>query len=56
MQLTEFQLPDHLRVQKTDTDKVKDQKRKKVKALKYSHKTQMQEFGAKIKQNEWLNF
>ena len=51
MQLKEFQLPDNLRVQKTDTDKVREQKRKKVKALKYSHKTQMQELSAINKQN-----
>ena len=56
MQLTEFQFPEHLRLQKTDTDKVREQKRKKVKALKYTHKTQMQEIGAKVKQNEWMNF
>ena len=56
MQLTEFQFPEHLRLQKTDNDKTREQKRKKVKALKYSHKTQMQEIGAKIKQNEWTNF
>ena len=33
----------------SDTDKVKEQKRKKVKALKYTHKVQMQEQGSKIK-------
>ena len=43
-------------MQKTDTDQVKLQKRKKVKHLKYQHKTQMQEAGAKIKQNEWMSF
>ena len=32
---TEFQFPEHLRMKESDTDKVKLQKRKKVKALKY---------------------
>ena len=40
----------------SDSEKVKEQKRKKVKALKYSHKIQMQEQGSKIKQNVWQNF
>ena len=39
-----------------DTDKAREQKRKKLKALKYQHKIQMQEQGSKIKQNVWQNF
>ena len=27
-----------------------------MKALKYAHKTQLQEHDAKFKQNEWMNF
>ena len=54
--MTEFQFPENLRLKTTDTEKAKEQKRKKVKALKLAHKTQMQEQGAMIKQNEWLNF
>lgn len=54
--MTEFQFPEHLRVKASDNEKVREQKRKKVKALKYSHKIQMQEQGSKIKQNVWLNF
>lgn len=52
----EFQLPEHLRLKASDSDKVKEQKRKKVKALKYSHKIQMQEHGSQLKQNVWMNF
>jgi len=33
-----FAIPDHLRMHRNDTDKLKLQKRKKVKALKYEHK------------------
>ena len=40
---TEFLFPEHLRMKESDTDKVKLQKRKKVKALKYQHKIQQQE-------------
>ena len=54
--VTEFQFPEHLRMKASDSDKVKEQKRKKVKALKYTHKVQMQEQGSMIKQNVWLNF
>lgn len=54
--ITEFQFPEQLRTKASDTDKVKEQKRKKVKALKYQHKIQMQEQGSLIKQNVWLNF
>lgn len=47
--ITEFQFPEQLRTKASDTDKVKEQKRKKVKALKYQHKIQMQEQGSLIK-------
>ena len=35
---------------------MREQKKKKIKALKYAHKTQLQEHDAKFKQNEWMNF
>ena len=34
----EFQFPENLRMKASDSDKVKEQKRKKIKALKYQHK------------------
>lgn len=34
----DFSIPDHLRMKRSDTDKVKLQKKKKVKALKYQYK------------------
>ena len=40
----------------TDTEKAREQKRKKVKALKLAHKKQVQEQGALMKKNEWQNF
>lgn len=36
-----FCIPEHLRMKRNDTDKVKLQKRQKVKAMKYEHKTQV---------------
>ena len=35
----EFKFPEHLRCTKADTDKAREAKRKKVKALKLTHKT-----------------
>jgi hypothetical protein len=54
--VSEFEFPEHLRSTKNDSEKVREQKKKKVKALKYQHKTQLQEHDAKFKQNEWLSF
>ena len=34
----DFMIPDHLRLKRSDTDKAKLQKRKKVKALKFQYK------------------
>ena len=45
----EFQFPENLRMKASDSDKVKEQKRKKIKALKYQHKIQMQEQGSLLK-------
>ena len=49
-------MPDNLRCTKNDTDKSREAKRKKVKALKLTHKTQIQEQCHKSRQNEWLSF
>lgn len=54
--LENFQIPDHLRMKRSDTDKVKQQKRKKVKALKYQIKVKTQEVDSKVRQNVWLDF
>jgi hypothetical protein len=37
----DFVFPEHLRVGKNDTEKSREQKRKKVKALKLTYKTQV---------------
>jgi hypothetical protein len=52
----EFKFPEHLRCTKADTDKSREAKRKKVKALKFTHKTAVQEQDHKQRQNEWLKF
>ena len=39
--VTDFQFPEHLRQTKNDSEKVREQKKKKIKALKYAHKTQL---------------
>lgn len=36
--LGDFQIPEHLRLKRGDTEKTKLQKKKKLKALKLSHK------------------
>ena len=38
VELGEFQIPEHLKAKQTDTEKVREQKKKKIKALKYNHK------------------
>jgi hypothetical protein len=38
-EVAEFKFPENLRVGKNDSDKTREQKRKKVKALKFTHKT-----------------
>ncbi len=45
----EFQIPEHLRLKRSDTEKIKQQKKKKVKALKYSHKVKVQEVESKAR-------
>lgn len=52
----DFSIPDHLRMKRSDTEKVKLQKKKKVKALKYQHKVKIQEIESKVRQNTWLDF
>ncbi len=47
MPLGEFQIPDNLRLKKGDTEEVRQKKKKKLKALKYSHKVKMQELESK---------
>lgn len=37
----DLQIPEHLRLKRGDTDKIKLQKKKKVKALKYTHKVKL---------------
>lgn len=39
--LGDFQFPEHLRGKRGDSEKVRLQKRKKVKALKYTHKVKL---------------
>lgn len=56
MNLEDFQIPDHLRMKRSDTEKVKLQKKKKVKALKYQYKVKQQEVESKLRQNTWLDF
>jgi survival-of-motor-neuron-related-splicing factor 30 len=52
----DFSIPDHLRMKRSDTDKVKLQKKKKLKALKYQYKVKQQEIESKVRQNTWLDF
>jgi len=52
----EFKFPEYLRCTKADTEKSREAKRKKVKALKFTHKTAVQEQDHRQRQNEWLNF
>lgn len=54
--LVDFMIPDHLRLKRSDTDKAKLQKRKKVKALKFQYKVKKQEVDSKVRQNVWLDF
>ena len=48
-ELGEFTIPDNLKAKDTDTDKVKEQKKKKIKHLKYNHKIQQQNKDASSK-------
>jgi hypothetical protein len=41
VEVGEFKFPENLRCTKADTEKSREQKRKKVKALKLTHKTQV---------------
>ena len=52
----DFIIPDNLKPKATDSDKVKEQKKKKIKALKYNHRIDLQKKDANAKQNSWLNF
>jgi len=52
----DFIVPENLKYTSTDTDKLKEQKKKKIKALKYNHKINLQKRDANVKQNSWLNF
>ena len=52
----EFQFPEHLRQKRSDTDKVKLQKKKKVKALKYNYKQKLIEQESKSRQSTWTDF
>eukprot|EP00347_Sterkiella_histriomuscorum_P005448 403356578 len=52
----DFAIPEHLRLKRGDTEKAKLQKRKKVKALKYTHKVKIQEVDSKARQSTWLDF
>lgn len=54
--MADFQIPDNLRLKRSDTEKVHMQKRKKVKALKYQIKVRQQEVESKSRQNTWLDF
>ena len=40
--LGEFEFPEHLKSKPGDSDKIREQKRKKIKALKYNHKLNIQ--------------
>ena len=52
----EFQIPDNLRMKRSDTEKVKLQKRKKVKVLKFGHKQAVESKEMGRIQNNWASF
>ena len=52
----EFSKPENLKVKPTDSEKIREQKKKKVKALKYNHKIQQQHLAANMKKDSWLKF
>jgi survival of motor neuron-related-splicing factor 30 len=54
--LEDFQIPDHLRLKRSDTEKAKLQKRKKVKGLKLQYKVKQQEIESKARQSTWTDF
>ena len=45
----DFIVPENLKYTSTDTDKLKEQKKKKIKALKYNHKINLQKRDANVK-------
>lgn len=52
----EFQIPENLRTKRSDTEKERLQKRKKVKALKYNYKQKILDQESKNRQNVWQDF
>lgn len=52
----EFKLPDNLKITPADNELQRLTKRKKVKALKQTHKQKVMEKVSKEKQDEWLKF
>jgi hypothetical protein len=52
----EFKLPDYLKINPADSEIQRLTKRKRVKALKNSHKQKVMEIISKEKQDNWLNF
>jgi hypothetical protein len=52
----EFKLPEYLKITPADNEMQRLSKRKRVKALKYTHKEQIIEKFSKEKQDNWLSF
>ena len=53
-ELDSFKIPEHLKLLATDTEEVWKQKRKKVKAIKFTHKMRLIDKSNKEKQDTWL--
>jgi len=53
---TEFKVPDNLKISPADSETQRLTKKKKLKALKNSHKQKLLEKISKDKQDEWLSF
>jgi len=54
--MTEFKMPDHLKILPNDSEAQRKKKKKKQKALKSAFKTQQVEKASNEKQNSWLSF
>lgn len=54
--LKELVIPESLKVKATDDEKLKEQKKKKVKAIKQNHKAQVHTQAAAMKQSSWVSF
>jgi len=54
--MTEFKMPDHLKILPNDSEAQRKKKKKKQKALKSAFKTSQIEKASSAKQNQWQNF